>query len=148
MICEGCQRQIEHYTCSYCFSQKETGIKDNPGSSKTFHKEVGSRKMPESTQPYETSVCGRKDAQTIAKPAMNCLEGEFILLMGSILKHGKDKYGKDNWKLPPLSEEDYSDARLRHAFKKGIDPDSGYDHLVHEAVNCMMEWWHKNNKKG
>ena len=92
-------------------------------------------------------MSGTKDAQTISKPAMRHLEGEFMLLMGEVLKHGQDKYGAENWKQPPLNDQDYKDARLRHAFKSGADDDTGIDHLVHEACNCMMEWWHKNNKK-
>ncbi len=93
-------------------------------------------------------MSGKKDSQTISKPAMEFLVGEFLLEMGKVLKYGEDKYGAENWKEYPLSEKDYKGARLRHAFKEGNDDDTGFDHLVHEAINCMFEYWHKYmNKK-
>ena len=46
----------------------------------------------------------------------------------------------------PLTSKDYKGARLRHAFKEGNDEDTGLDHLAHEAVNCMFEYWHKYMK--
>ena len=88
---------------------------------------------------------GKKDAQTISKPAMEFLVGEFMLEMGAVLKHGEDKYGPENWKEFPLGVKDYKGARLRHAFKEGLDEDTGLPHLAHEAVNCMMQYWHERN---
>ena len=90
-------------------------------------------------------MTGRKDSQTVDKPAMEYLEGEFMLLMGDVLKHGEKKYGGENWKQPPLCSKDYKGARLRHAFQEGPDSVTAIDHLVHEAVNCMMEWWHRKH---
>lgn len=92
------------------------------------------------------AMTGKKDSQIIDKPAMECLVCDFILEMGSILKYGANKYGPENWKESPLSVTDYKGARLRHAFKEGMDEDTGYSHLAHEAVNCMMQWWHERNK--
>ena len=91
---------------------------------------------------------GVKDSQTTDKPAMEYLINDFILGMGYVLKYGEKKYGPRNWQMAPLSAADFEGARKRHAFKVGPDEDSGYDHLLHEACCCMMEWWHKKNKNG
>lgn len=89
---------------------------------------------------------GIKDSQTINKPAMEFLVGEFLLEMGKILKYGADQYGAENWKNYPLSAKDYKGARLRHAFQEGNDNDTGCSHLAHEAINCMFQWWHERNE--
>lgn len=90
-------------------------------------------------------MSGTKDAQTIDKPAMEYMVEEFMLEMGMVLKHGEKKYGPENWKEFPLGEQDYRAAKLRHAFQRGIDKDSGLSHLAHCAVDCMMQWWHEKN---
>ncbi len=90
-------------------------------------------------------IPGKKDAQEIDKPALKYMIGDFILEMGAVLKYGEGNYAPNNWKNFPLNEEDFKDARLRHAFKEGNDDESGLSHLAHEAVNCMFQWWHERN---
>jgi len=77
------------------------------------------------------------------KVMMSLLEPDFLEGVAEVLTQGGKKYGFHNWKTLPLDEQArYKDALMRHTneFMRGnsIDPDSGMDHLLHVACNCMF----------
>lgn len=66
---------------------------------------------------------------------LECMEQAAI-----VMKHGADKYGRDNWKL--VDAEDYYSAALRHmnAIQQGeeLDKDSGLPHISHLLCNVVF----------
>ena len=77
------------------------------------------------------------------KPAVELIEGKFILGVGSVLGFGAEKYGRDNWKRATLEDvERVKGALLRHtvALMDGekIDPESGLSHTYHIGCNAMF----------
>ncbi len=82
------------------------------------------------------AVEGRKKSRTSAIPQW------FVQKLGQVMQHGREKYGRFNWRIKSIKATDYWDAIDRHmdAWKAGedIDPDSGIHHLIHVAANCAV----------
>lgn len=75
---------------------------------------------------------------------------EYIEGLANIFEMGAKKYGENNWKNG-LDINRFYAAALRHlfAFKKGQikDDESGYDHMLHAAWNCLAIYWYTGGKK-
>ena len=88
----------------------------------------------------------RKD--DTGKPRMDLLIPEFLLDMGTVLGHGAEKYGDNNWQECNDPQRYYA-AALRHLLRWGagesLDLETGISHLIHAAVNLMFldrfGWW-------
>lgn len=63
-----------------------------------------------------------------------------LLELFGVCTFGAEKYSRSSWKQVEGKETRYNDARARHfssSFSEDLDPESGYDHLAHEAWNCL-----------
>lgn len=86
------------------------------------------------------------------KPDWSLLPMECIEEVVEILGFGRDKYGRDNWKLLN-SEEDLNriySAMIRHivSYKSGdkIDSESGMSHLAHAMCNMVFLMYNEIHK--
>lgn len=83
------------------------------------------------------------------KEQYHLLFWEFIREMARVLGFGADKYGEEeNWKkriVQPDGAKKYESARMRHAVapfrNEKTDPETGFSHYAHEAVNAMFLYW-------
>lgn len=87
------------------------------------------------------------------KPDWSLLPMDCVEQIVKILTFGKDKYGKDNWKL--LNSETDIDriysAMMRHIVAHRTnevnDEESGMLHLAHAAANIIFLMYNELNKK-
>jgi len=83
-----------------------------------------------------------KDPIGRAKPSMSPVPANVLLLLGAVLRHGAEKYGRHNWRDAGISASVYYDAALRHLFSwwegETIDPESGLPHLAHAMASLCI----------
>jgi hypothetical protein len=86
---------------------------------------------------------GRKDDKN--KPRVNLLFSDFPLALLEVAKvatFGAEKYTDSGWKHVENKEKRYADAKDRHSLcahlGEGVDTESGYLHLAHEAWNVLV----------
>lgn len=66
-----------------------------------------------------------------------------IYMMGKVMQEGAKKYPKrKGWLDVPSDEIDGAIDRHTNAYHRGeiLDPETGLPHLIHIAVNCMMNY--------
>ena len=55
-----------------------------------------------------------------------------------VYEFGTNKYGRENWKKVEDGEERFTNAMIRHFFKKGNDEETNINHQTHTAYNAIM----------
>lgn len=77
----------------------------------------------------------------------DCLPPLAVLDVARVLKHGTEKYGKDNWHK--IGVDEHLDHMLHHAFAH-LAGDAADNHLGHMACRALMalEIHHMNRRKG
>lgn len=62
--------------------------------------------------------------------------------VASVLSHGAEKYGEDNWRNVPNANSRYIAAALRHisAYQQGneFDKETGRHHLAHAVCSLLF----------
>lgn len=91
---------------------------------------------------------GRKDDK--GKPRWSLMPIRELSQVLSVLEHGANKYGVNNWtNVTPFSER-YFNAAMRHltAWWSGEknDPETGINHLAHVICCLIFLMWNDNNK--
>lgn len=83
--------------------------------------------------PTETNDSGGK--QSAVPYAFDCFDPNAMFAMAKVLKEGKDKYGKNNWKKIPT--DDHLNHLLMHifAFMAGDQSD---EHMAHIMCRAMF----------
>jgi len=84
-------------------------------------------------EPIITNEKGGKQAQTAY--AFDLIDPDAILALAEVLKHGADKYGKDNWRNITVAENFNHMLIHYYAWLKG---DTSDDHLAHMFTRAMM----------
>jgi len=72
-----------------------------------------------------------------------------VKVIETVLQHGAEKYGKDNWQTVPDAEQRYYSAYRRHAVDhhpNEIDKDSGLLHGYHALCNIAFLIYFQLNK--
>ena len=73
---------------------------------------------------------------------------DFITHMAHRMNQNKNKYGKDNWKLP-IDLEDIEQALLRHHIAilnpRDEDTETRQEHLTAIGCNAQILYYHENN---
>lgn len=104
-----------------------------------------------SAQTTQDILNGKGTKDDIGKPdylgILTELELSFLIDCAKVLKHGRIKYTKDNWKKD-LEPERIQKALLRHlvAYVNGekLDKESGISHLCHIYANCQFLHYYDN----
>ncbi len=91
---------------------------------------------------------GRKD--DAAKPRVDLLDADFLLMVGNVMGFGAQKYAAHNWR-GGIAYSRLIAAALRHllAILKGedLDPESGFPHTAHLGCCVMFLHWMMANRK-
>jgi len=84
------------------------------------------------------------------KPSMELIDPYFLEQMANVLDFGKRKYAAHNWR-GGIQWSRTLGAVLRHTLSylngEDTDPETGYSHMAHAAVNCMFLVWFAQNRK-
>lgn len=80
------------------------------------------------------------------KPRIGLVLGSFCRALWKVAEvgtFGANKYTDNGWLEVENGQARYEDAQLRHWLKKSmgeeLDPESGLDHLAHEAWNALAK---------
>jgi len=75
------------------------------------------------------------------KPELDLLPYDALAAVSDAFKHGKTKYGKDDWRKGQDFSK-YGAASMRHILKwldgEDTDPESHVHHLSHAAADILM----------
>ncbi|GHV49835.1 hypothetical protein FACS1894216_00940 [Synergistales bacterium] len=77
------------------------------------------------------------------KPDYTLITKDFLDGLSRVMMFGAEKYGRDNWRTPPLlSKERLCAAIARHLWAiidgEDVDAEDGIEHRYHIAANVMM----------
>lgn len=105
------------------------------------HSNVVSEKDPYGKAPGES---GAKLDQGKVRPSL--VLGAFaraLLKISEVGTYGANKYSDHGWLTVPDGQRRYANAAWRHLLKRAageeFDPESGLDHLAHQAWNVLAE---------
>lgn len=100
---------------------------------------------------FEPKQCVNEEGKQVKDGASTKLPLHYILkdmansiyLMGRVMQEGAKKYPiRKGWLDVPSDEIDAAIDRHTNAYHRGelVDPETGLPHLIHIAVNCMMNY--------
>lgn len=83
------------------------------------------------------------------KPDYSLMPSRELEQIVKIMTHGRDKYGRNNWKGELENDRLYA-ALMRHleTDRQGeyLDKETGEPHLAHVACNAIFLLWYRNNE--